>query len=750
MNILWSCLRGKLFLLALLMTSWQWVIFQAYYWVYALLLFLFLSYRLYRLKNMYLLSIAVILCVISTCLFYHHRQVLHQPFVEKEIQQTVIIEPDSVKKDGQFYRFIGRANRKRYRYTIKTSEALPEALKITGMFTSPKSTRQPFGFNEKLYALNQHIHGNVRIYSCQPLILNRHPLWWQIRQWRQQLIWHHQHYFPPKIANYLNRLLLGYKMDRDEIQEETLQKLGIIHLFSLSGLHISLILGSLRYVLLRLRCYKEWLCYIDPLFLIGYYFLAGQPISIWRSGGMYVLGTSWHCPISRKDCWSIMLIGALCFFPGVMMTIGGVLTFLMSFVLIEIAPLCQKYTPFWQTVLLSWSLLIVSVPVLVFYFGQWSLCHFVYNLIFIPIFAQFILPLLLLLFVIQWLLILPPWFLNAIEHGFCALEGIMQWLAKGDAFTWTSGPLYLFTFGIYVIVVIVCIRKKWSLFKKLSLYSAVTLVLMYQRYLNPVGQVSYIDVGQGDSILIQLPFHRGDYLIDTGGAMMTTQAKYTVIPYLKSQGVQHLDGVYLTHADNDHIGDIESIAKEFSIQHLYYPAGCMQKEAFQKHVQRTYRIQPSIHWQEVIAPMSFRHQRLSLELLWPNEVGEGDNAHSLVLKAEGLPDSFLFTGDLDVDGEQRLLQSYPTLTVDVLKIGHHGSKTSTSEAWMTQLKAKVGIISCGRHNRYHHPNGEVMMRLQAHQVKIYRTDYQGLIRYRYIGKYSWWEPTHKEEVWDSQ
>lgn len=121
----------------------------------------------------------------------------------------------------------------------------------------------------------------------------------------------------------------------------------------------------------------------------------------------------------------------------------------------------------------------------------------------------------------------------------------------------------------------------------------------------------------------------------------------------------------------------------------------------------------------------------SLTVLWPIEVGEGGNNDSLVLYGKVGNYYWLFTGDVEEAGELELVAFYPHLKVDILKVGHHGSQTSTSEKFIQQIKPKIALISCGLNNRYNHPNGDVLGRLADLDTTIYRTDLQGSFRYTY-------------------
>ena len=120
----------------------------------------------------------------------------------------------------------------------------------------------------------------------------------------------------------------------------------------------------------------------------------------------------------------------------------------------------------------------------------------------------------------------------------------------------------------------------------------------------------------------------------------------------------------------------------------------------------------------------------NLQVLYPNKIGDGGNNDSLVLYGKLLGTSFLFTGDLEKEGEEELMTSYPNLKVRVLKAGHHGSKDSSSEAFLDQLKPSLAPVSAGENNRYKHPNDETLERFKERHIKVLRTDQDGAIRFK--------------------
>lgn len=258
------------------------------------------------------------------------------------------------------------------------------------------------------------------------------------------------------------------------------------------------------------------------------------------------------------------------------------------------------------------------------------------------------------------------------------------------------------------------------------------------------GEVTMIDVGQGDSILIQLPFNRGTYLIDTGGTLRFATDEWkerkksfevgedVLVPFLKSKGITTLDKLIITHGDMDHAGGAFALMEQINVKEVVLPNIEEQSELEQRLIDKC---------EEIKVPVYFASQgdrwsagNTEFVVLSPKEKTATDkNDASIVLYTELGGLKWLFTGDLGVEGEEKIIDTFKHLKVDVLKVAHHGSKTSTGEEFLEKIQPKVALISVGLNNRFGHPHQEVVDRLKEHDIIIYRTDEQGAIIYHFIG-----------------
>lgn len=279
-----------------------------------------------------------------------------------------------------------------------------------------------------------------------------------------------------------------------------------------------------------------------------------------------------------------------------------------------------------------------------------------------------------------------------------SLAGIILFSLKIlSKFSGLSNPLLEFRGSLQfplvcIVFLFLCSIKKSN---RLKAYFILTAVLVFNMN-HWAASVNFINVDQGDSIFIQLPFNRGNYLIDTGSASSYTKPK----SFLYAKGVRKIDALFITHEDEDHAGNIESLKEDFAV----------------KQVIDTKR-------------ENYSDSNFSMIFLLPEDIGKNINENSLIMMCEINHLKFLFLGDITAEIEQILVQTYTNLQADIVKLAHHGSSTSTSEKLLDQIQARYAVISCGLNNRYHHPSHEVTERLKRYPIQVYTTAKEGDISF---------------------
>ncbi len=234
--------------------------------------------------------------------------------------------------------------------------------------------------------------------------------------------------------------------------------------------------------------------------------------------------------------------------------------------------------------------------------------------------------------------------------------------------------------------------------------------------------VSVIDVGQGDSILIKTPNYK-NILIDAG----PDESKNKLIGYLKAQNIKKIDVLVATHPHEDHIGGMDDIVKSFDIGNVYMPRAQTNTYTFENLLRAIKNKNLKVNTAKAGVQLNI-DPLVKIKMLAPNSAKYEDlNNYSAVIKLQYNKTSFLFQGDAGTLSEKEMLRAGCDLRADVLKVGHHGSNYSTSVKFLKAVLPKFAAISVGKNNRYRHPAKTTISKLQKQGVKTYRTDTYGTV-----------------------
>ena len=242
-----------------------------------------------------------------------------------------------------------------------------------------------------------------------------------------------------------------------------------------------------------------------------------------------------------------------------------------------------------------------------------------------------------------------------------------------------------------------------------------------------------IDVGQGDSLLIRTKNNKS-IMIDTGGSITYKKEKWelknrnfdieksTIIPFIKSIGINKIDYLFLTHGDYDHMGESIDLVENFKVEKVIF--NCGEYNDLEKELIKVLD-KKKIPYYSCIKELNIDKNKLYF-LQTKEFDNENDNSNVIYTELNGY--KFMFMGDASNTIEYEILNEYNLPDIDVLKVGHHGSKTSSGKVFIDGINPKYSIISVGKNNRYGHPNKEVLNNLDG--SKIYRTDQDGSIMFK--------------------
>ena len=611
-------------------------------------------------------------------------------------------------------------------YYFKTEEEMSNFIKdyelgdtisLKGALTKPTNNTVPNLFNYKKYLERKNIFYQINIESYKKLKENSNPFYYI----KNTIINHINTY---QTKNYLHTFILG---NNDLLNQETntnYQEIGISHLLAISGMHISLLSSMILLLLKKLKIGENKSYFITVIFLFFFMFLSGNSPSVSRSVilfGLLTLNRILKLNIKTLNVLIIVFCILVISNPNILFDIGFQFSFTVSFYLILLQDKMKNDNYIKSLLKVSIISFLVSLPISIYYFYQINILSIIFNLMFVPLVSIVIFPFSLITFLVPMLDSLLKVLIDIMEN----LSNICNQIPIGKLILGKPSIIWIL---IYYLSITLFLYKG----KKVGLI--ITVLLLTIQYFNllifPKNFLIIIDVGQGDSTLLH--YNNKTTLIDTGGKVTYNQEKWkqrqtkslsnkTQIPLLKSLGIKKIDNLVLTHGDYDHMGEAINLVNNFKVEKVIFncgPYNDLEKELIKVLDKK------KIQYYSCIKELNIDQNKLYF-LQTKEYDNENDNSNVIYTELNGY--KFLLMGDVGIDKEKDILSKYNLSNIDVLKVGHHGSKTSSSKEFINGINPKFSIISVGKNNRYGHPNKEVLNDLE--QSKIYRTDQDGSIMF---------------------
>ncbi|MFD1705469.1 DNA internalization-related competence protein ComEC/Rec2 [Siminovitchia sediminis] len=625
---------------------------------------------------------------------------------------------------------------------------------VDGILTRPEPNRNEHAFNYALYLERKNIHwileaDRIAADSCYA---HRNSVTAVLQNMRATGIQIIENKFPERLSAYTAALVFGDRSLMSEESERAYQRLGIVHLLAISGLHVGIIAGAVYFLCIKMGLTREFAFWLLIVFLPMYAVLTGGNPPVIRAVIMttlLLLSKRWRLPLSAVDVISISFIAFLMVNPMLVYHVGFQLSYAVSFSLLMSSFLLDHHRSALRKMIhISVVSALSSAPILAYHFYEFSLLSLAANLLYVPFYTLILLPAALVLFILSFTEI--PAF-NSLVY----LLDQMVSLSENIANAASTVPFAVHVTGkpsacgmIFIcggtFLYFLLREKNVQPFK--AILPLIFILFFYSVFLkySPYGEVVFIDVGQGDSILIKLPYNRGTYLIDTGGQLTFPREEWeertapyqvgrdTLIPLLKSKGIHRIDKLILTHSDIDHIGAANDVLKELRVGEIWISPNSWEKPVMANLLHVAW--EQKIKVKEVQAGENWKNKSGTFQFVFPFDTYYEGNNDSLVLYASMGGLTWLFTGDVEEAGEIEMISAYKHLDIDVLKVAHHGSRGSTSKMFVEYIQPQYAVISAGKSNRYGHPHPEVIDILETEKVHIFRTDKNGGVHYRFTSK----------------
>lgn len=583
---------------------------------------------------------------------------------------------------------------------FKDNYSFGDKIYIEGEISVPNNNTIPNNFNYKDYLYHKYIYYIIKIDKIK-MISKNDNIFLNIKNSIYKRI------DTIKYNNYLYAFILGksYYIDSEVLNNYKIN--GITHLFALSGLHVSMFSSIILFILKKIKLSEKLSYFITSLFLIFFAFIASFTPSIVRSVLFFILSSInnvYYLYIKPKYLLYIVFSILIFINPFYIYDTGFILSFCISFFILLFNEKNKINNNLLSILVISILSTLSSLPIIINMSYEINILGFINNLFFIPYVTYIVFPLSIIVV-----------FISKLSFILNFLIIIMEYISKVSSNILNVKLIFpkmsLFLIIIYYVLLILIV-KKINLKKIFIIYLS---FLYFRCNFDKNNYVYFIDVAQGDSALIVTKNNKS-ILIDTGGKVGSNYSlmKSNVIPFFKSIGIRKLDYLFITHGDYDHAGYGIDLVNNFNVKNRFTNKGkynSLEKKLNIKSFNNSYIKIDNV---EIYSLNS---------KLYNNE-----NSDSLVLLVIIDNYKLLFMGDASINTEKDIMNNYDIGDVFILKVGHHGSKTSSSEEFINSVNPKYSIISVGKNNKFGHPNKEVLDNLS--NSKIYRTDIDGSIMFK--------------------
>ena len=699
---------------------------------------------------------------------------------DKEYKYTYTVKVDEINKNKKYKntKLILDINKKNLQGNMPQ---YGDAIIVTGKFEKPNSARNYKGFDYKEYLKSQKIYGMVSCDKYEIISNKRINIFSNfIHSIRQNIKTNMHKILNEEEAALCVGILIGNREDISEQTEDNFKKSNLTHMLAVSGSHITYIINAMAIVLGKIG--KKRTKIFTIIMLIFFMALTGFTASVIRACIMGILVLIANIILRKSDTINNLGISSfiiLIFNPYAIIDVGFLLSYGGT---IGIVLLGDKITNGMHNVLnkhakgkiakyiitsfsITLSANLIIIPIIAYNFSTVSITFWISNILaapimevstifgfivyfisiicfpfakFLGIFLNFLLFMLLKIAEISSLI---PGCSIYIKTPY-VLECVIYYLVLAIVFNFNNLKNRLKRSKIIKRVVHILKEIKHSKFKKSTIvilcFTAVIFVSAFS--FQKILKIYFVDVGQGDCTLIETPTNK-HILIDGGGSEFGTYdvGKNTLLPYLLDRRITTIDYILISHFDSDHIGGLFAIMENLKVENIIIAKQGEESDNLTK-------FQEVVHKKKINVIVVNKGDYIKIdkysyfEILFPEENLINDNIlnnNSIVARFNSLGLTMLFTGDIEEIAENRLCELYSNtnkLNAAILKVAHHGSRTSSTENFLELVRPKIVFIGVGDDNRYGHPNDEVLDRIGLYTQKIYRTDEKGEVQLIYKNK----------------
>ena len=618
-----------------------------------------------------------------------------------------IIDIDIHDQDDYYEKIYIRRKNSLDKYYFNISDKyyhIGDLIKIKGNVELPTKEKTPRGFNNQEYLRHQGIIGKIRIIDISIIDHKFHLNY--LHEALSRYINNHYDYISKEL---IAALTIGNKYNMSIELKDNINKLGISHLFVISGLHIELLATLILFFLKKLKNKIKYL--ITLIILIFYYTLAGFGISILRVIIAFIINRILNKQtkvLTPLDKISLNALIVIIINPFNLFSYSFLLSYsiVMGITLLSnLDSFKYKFNSFVLTYLkdmliISINSMLISLPLIMRMGEKINLLLIIYNLFFIPFVSYILLPLSFIT------LIIPP--LSYIYHYIGIFFFKITSFLANITFLEINFPkisiiILILYYLLYAFIIIIKNKRKKSVFS--IIYFIFILLIYLSPNLNIHNNVYFLSLPIGDSILIREKYNQTNILIDCG------EENSELISFLNNNGIRRIDAVIISHGDNDHIGGLDKVIKEKKVKSIFLSYYDKTSQIITKKILDKYQKKIPVYYLK--DKDQFMISSFTFNVLSPNHDYGSINDNSLVLYAKIFGYNYLFTGDIEKKAEEDLIKKYPNIDVDILKVSHHASNTSSSMDFLKTYKPRISIAMNGYNNHFGFPNQKTIHNFQS-------------------------------------
>lgn len=540
---------------------------------------------------------------------------------------------------------------------------------------------------------------------------------------------------PKSQAGVIEAMVLGEKSNLDCEIKRLYQTNGIGHIMAISGLHISFLGMGIYKLLKRLGMNETGAVILSVLTIFLYGMMTGFSVSAVRA--IIMLATALFARLIGRtyDMLSAMALSGMItvmYSPlqarnsGFLLSYGAIIGIGCCYPILK--KTFQSKSKLIDSILVTFSVQIVIIPIVAWFYYEIPLYGFFLNLLVLPVMSLLLASSILGIFSTYIHPAIGRFLFGTVHIILRYYEILCKTVIKLPFSNLVIGKprkIQLALYCIFIVSILLFLAKK----KKRGLFFLLPICFLI---LSPIPshqlEVTFLDVGQGDSIFFKSG--KTSYLMDGGSSDVKQVGTYRILPFLKAKGIRKLDYMIVSHTDRDHINGLIEILervekKEFRVGYLMLPKILNSDHSYKKLEKLAEKANVKVYYIE--KGMKWEKEKLKVLCLHPNKnfLVSDKNECSMILSLQYGFFSMLLTGDVEQEGEKEILSHLKTH--DVLKIAHHGSKSSSTEKFLEKVNPKIGVISCGFNNAYGHPHKEVIERMKKRKIKLYNTSLNGAI-----------------------